>query len=78
MRDNGLGIPPSRRREVFALRARAHVGLDAAHGVSGHGFGLFLVAEAVREMNGDISLDSEVGRWTEFTVTLRARRAGVG
>lgn len=70
VRDNGLGIPASRQDTVFELRTRAHGSLDAAHGVSGHGFGLFLVAEAVREMGGTIALASEAGRWTEFALTL--------
>ena len=68
--DNGLGIAPALQEKVFELHARAHGALDSAHRVSGHGLGLYLVAEAVREMGGTIALDSEVGRGSVFTLGL--------
>lgn len=70
MRDNGLGISLDRQSKVFGLRERAHEDLDSTHDVSGHGIGLYLVAEAVKEMRGEIRLASVEGEWTEFTLEL--------
>lgn len=68
--DNGLGIAAESQVDVFGLRKRAHGALDEAHGVSGEGLGLYLVAEAVRDMDGTIRLESEVGRGSRFTLIL--------
>lgn len=68
--DNGLGIDPAQQEKVFELRERAHEELDDAHGVSGHGLGLYLVAETLKAIGGEISLESEPGRGSEFVIEL--------
>lgn len=68
--DNGLGIAPEMQTEVFKLRVRAHRDKDGTHEVSGHGVGLFLVAEAVRDLNGKIELKSTLNQGTTVEVSL--------
>lgn len=68
--DNGLGIDEAMQQKVFDLRVRAHAEQDAAHHVDGHGIGLHLVAEAVEDLGGSISLTSSVGTGTRVTLTI--------
>lgn len=68
LEDNGLGIQPEMRDEVFKMRVRAHETLDAKHDVTGYGLGLYLVAEAIDDIGGSISLDSTVGEGTQVTI----------
>jgi signal transduction histidine kinase len=68
--DNGLGIPESDRAGVFRRYARAHAQLDGVLENDGIGLGLAIVAECVKGMRGTITLESEVGVGTTFTVSL--------
>jgi len=66
--DEGIGIPEAARRQLFNRFYRAenvHV-----HGISGLGIGLFVVNEIVELHGGSISVESEVGRGSSFTVRL--------
>ena len=67
MRDSGIGIPKEDQRRIFE---RFYQTQDGKKKNSGSGIGLTLVAEYVELHHGQIQLDSEVGRGTEFTVTL--------
>lgn len=62
--DNGIGIPPEDIEDVFLYRMR---GRDAGS-VAGSGLGLAIVREAVDQLGGEISVESEVGVRTRFTV----------
>ena len=62
--DNGLGIPDEYQKKVFDMFFR---GTDAKPGT---GLGLYMVHEVVSKLGGQISLKSEVGNYTEFTITL--------
>ena len=68
VRDTGTGIPS---QELPRLFDRFHR-VEGAQGRSfeGSGIGLALVQELVKLHGGDISVDSEVGRGTTFTVTV--------
>ncbi len=68
--DNGLGIPRDKQSDVFKLRVRVHAELDNQHDVTGHGLGLYLVNEAVRELGGRVILESEEGVGTVVRVQL--------
>lgn len=70
IRDNGLGIEEHMQKEIFKLRVRAHEDADQQHEVSGYGMGLYLVTEALRDINGSIALKSTVGEGAQFSVTL--------
>jgi two-component system, OmpR family, sensor kinase len=62
--DDGLGIPPEQRAQVFERFTR----LDGAH-ASGSGLGLAIARELAALMGGSIRLESEPGR-TAFTLVL--------
>jgi len=70
VKDNGLGIEEHMRQEVFKLRVRAHEQDDKQLDVTGYGMGLYLVAEALRDLNGTIEMTSEVGVGTQFRLMI--------
>jgi two-component system phosphate regulon sensor histidine kinase PhoR len=41
-------------------------------GIAGTGLGLYMVKESVENYNGEIKVDSEIGKGTAFTVRLPA------
>jgi PAS domain S-box-containing protein len=69
VRDNGIGIPPENREKLFQpFFTTKPTG-------EGTGLGLSISYEIVTQQHGGtISVDSEVGDFTEFTVRLPRRR----
>ncbi|MEV0021812.1 ATP-binding protein [Streptomyces atroolivaceus] len=67
VRDNGIGIPADRRREVFELFRRLH-GQGERGG--GTGVGLAIVKRIVERHGGELWLESEPGHGTSFFFTL--------
>lgn len=61
--DNGIGIPEENLDQVFQMFRR----LDER---SGDGLGLALVKKQLDRLGGSISVNSTVGKGTEFTITL--------
>jgi len=72
VRDNGIGIPPENRDKLFQpFFTTKPTG-------EGTGLGLSISYEIVAQQHGGtITVDSEVGDFTEFTVRLPRRRHGV-
>ena len=68
VRDTGMGIPEDRRRSIFEPFVQAGRALNRTH--EGVGLGLAISRDLARAMRGDISVESEVGRGSVFTVTL--------
>ncbi|MCB0578420.1 MAG: response regulator, partial [Phaeodactylibacter sp.] len=66
--DTGAGIPPEDLPYIFD-RFRQANNLEKA-GTGGTGIGLALTKELVNAMNGDISVESELGKGAAFTVRL--------
>jgi two-component system sensor histidine kinase/response regulator len=70
MRDNGPGIPPEARTQLFTqgnpLRRLS---------VSGQGLGLPLVHNIVEKLGGEVGVESETGRGSLFFFTLPAAAA---
>lgn len=66
VRDNGIGMElnTSKRKRIFEMYGR----LDGKS--AGKGLGLFLAKTQVDTMNGDITVESEPGQGTIFTVFL--------
>lgn len=63
--DNGSGIDLVRHKDrLFGLYQRFH------NNASGAGLGLFIVKEQVAALGGDITVESEPGMGTSFTITL--------
>ncbi|HUZ81520.1 MAG TPA: GAF domain-containing protein, partial [Gaiellaceae bacterium] len=61
--DEGVGIPASERERIFAKFYKAGGG-------QGTGLGLFIAQGLVREMGGEIWVDSEEGRGSRFAFEL--------
>ncbi len=66
--DTGIGIPAEAQRWIFEPFAQADG--DIARRFGGTGLGLALVREYTQALGGEISLVSQVGKGSEFTVWL--------
>lgn len=71
VRDNGIGILPEHFESVFKLFFRT----PDANKKQGTGIGLFIVKEALEKINGEISLNSELGKGSTFCVTIKNKIA---
>ena len=65
VRDTGIGIASELIRHVFEPFFRANEGT-----ASGTGLGLTIAREIAHLHNGEITVESELGRGSVFTVTL--------
>ena len=70
--DQGLGVSPQEHGRIFEKFYRLDP--ELTRGVGGTGLGLYISRELVRHMNGRISVDSEEGTGSTFTVELPAAR----
>jgi len=70
VRDEGFGIHPSEQKQIFRKFARGAAARE--HGVKGTGIGLAMVKHIVDAHAGRVTVDSEPGRGTTFTIFLPA------
>jgi two-component system, chemotaxis family, CheB/CheR fusion protein len=70
IQDNGLGIAESEINKVFDVFHRAH------HHVEGVGVGLYLVKKILTNADGDIQVESEVGKGSSFKVYFKNSKKG--
>lgn len=64
VKDNGLGIAPEHHTRIFDMFYRA------SESSEGSGLGLYIVKETLDKLEGSISVQSSIGKGSEFTVTL--------
>lgn len=68
VRDEGPGIPA---HEVPRIFERFFTGTNGRITQASTGMGLYLAAEICRRLGHDLSVDTELGRGSTFTITLR-------
>jgi signal transduction histidine kinase len=67
VRDEGIGIPTTDRERLFEPYARSRV---VARRIEGMGLGLFISEQIVRRHGGEITVESELGVGSTFSVRL--------
>ncbi|HVL55022.1 MAG TPA: PAS domain-containing sensor histidine kinase [Burkholderiaceae bacterium] len=69
VRDTGIGISAADQAQIFRKFSRGSSSESAAR--SGHGLGLYLAKEIIDLHQGTLSVDSEPGVGTEFSIRLQ-------
>ncbi|MBE2197371.1 MAG: GAF domain-containing protein [Anaerolinea sp.] len=70
VKDQGIGIPRLAIPNLFKRFYRTQTAVE--RGIAGTGLGLYMVKESVENFDGTITVDSEEGKGTTFTVSLPA------
>ncbi len=73
IRDTGIGIPEDKINTIFDRFAQVDSSLRRKH--EGSGLGLAITYQLVQKMGGTISVSSESGKGSEFTVKLPLKLA---
>ena len=68
VRDTGIGIPKENFDDIFERFSQVNNSLNRSH--EGSGIGLSLVKSLVEAHNGTITVESELGKGTEFIIKL--------
>lgn len=74
VKDNGHGMTDEMQKKIFERFYQADSSVTRQH--EGTGIGLSLVQELVRLMNGTVTVESETGKGTLFTVLLPVEKIG--
>lgn len=69
--DNGIGIAKEHQQRIFGLFQRLHT----AEKYPGTGVGLAIVKRGVERLGGQMSIESQVGKGTKFSIQLPAAKS---
>lgn len=79
VRDTGVGISPEDQQRIFSPFVQVDVSRrDESAGTRGVGLGLAISRELARAMGGDVTVTSERGHGSVFTLELQAPAAAAG
>lgn len=68
VKDNGIGIEADKLESIFDLYSKT--GQESARRKDSHGLGLFIVKNLVSTLGGKISVTSQLGVGSQFSITL--------
>ena len=68
--DTGIGMPPAQMAKLFQAFSQAEA--STAHQFGGTGLGLAITKQFCQMTGGDITVESEVGKGSAFTIRLPA------
>ncbi len=74
VKDSGIGMSKEFQKHIFEAFTREQT--STVSGIQGTGLGMAITKNIVDMMGGTISVESEVGKGTEFTVCLQFRIGG--
>ncbi len=74
VKDSGIGMSGDFKKHIFEPFAREET--STVSGIQGAGLGMAITKNIVDMMGGTISVESEIGKGTEFTVCLQFRIGG--
>ena len=68
VKDNGIGISKNNIDKIFGKYVRLNDERSIIK--EGTGIGLSLVKSLVKLHDGEVTVDSEIGKWTEFNIKI--------
>ncbi|MGT2800747.1 sensor histidine kinase [Streptococcus marmotae] len=71
VKDHGQGIPKEELHQIFKLLYRVESSRNMSTG--GYGLGLYIAQELAHQLNGQITVQSELGQGSAFSLILRTR-----
>ncbi len=74
VKDSGIGMSREFQKHIFEAFTREQT--STVSGIQGTGLGMAITKNIVEMMGGAISVESEIGKGSEFTVCLRFRICG--
>ncbi|MGB1857992.1 MAG: response regulator, partial [bacterium] len=73
VRDTGIGLSDEQQQKLFQAFTQADSSTTRKYG--GTGLGLTITRQLSRLMGGDVTVESELGKGTKFTASLRLKRS---
>ena len=73
VRDTGIGLSEEQQKKLFQAFTQADSSTTRKYG--GTGLGLTITRQLSRLMGGDVTVESELGKGTKFTASLRLKRS---